>query len=305
MALNFTAGSVVFKKAAALVYPQFFFSGIMRPQMDFGPYCVISFDCDFPRDIEVLPRLVSLLKEYKVSASFACIGQWVRKYPDPHQLLVDEGFELLNHTHTHPNLFHPDYDYASGPELSRAFFNQISRSERKREIEQCHAAFTEVLGVSPVGFRTPHFGALHVDDVYELLAELGYVFSTSGLAAAHGGLPYRTEEGIWEIPVSPCPRHPFGVFDSWHSLGKSGASHGGEGELAGLFGELISCVANDGGLANVYFDPKDAVESGELERILRILVEAEVEAVDYCKLLDKIQVREGEALADVGGLKGC
>ena len=91
MARIFTAESFVLKKAAALVYPQFFFASIMRPQVDFGPYCVISFDCDFPRDIEVLPRLVALLKEYKVDASFACIGEWVRKYPDPHRLLVDEG----------------------------------------------------------------------------------------------------------------------------------------------------------------------------------------------------------------------
>ena len=286
-------GGRVLRQAVALGFPKRFFADIMRSQRGFGPYCVVSFDCDFPRDVAALPRTVALLKEYGIAASFACIGQWVRQYPEPHRLLVDEGFELLNHTHTHPNLYHPGYDYASEPGLSRAFFNRIDREQRRREIEQCHAAFVDVLGVAPAGFRTPHFGALHVDDVYGLLADQGYLFSSSVLAAERGGVPYRTEEGIWEIPVSPCPCHPLGVFDTWHSLGKRGASHKGEGELAGLFARLLASVVADGGLANIYLDPKEAVESGELERMLRLLAEADIEVVDYGGLVARVEATAG------------
>jgi peptidoglycan/xylan/chitin deacetylase (PgdA/CDA1 family) len=278
-------------KAAAVLTPRFFFRRTMAAQRGARSFCVVSFDCDFPRDIEVLPALVELLSRYGIPASFACIGQWVRQFPDEHKLLVGEGFEVINHTETHPNLYHPSYGYARKEGLSRHFFNRLSKEQRLDEIERCHATFAEVLGVEATGFRTPHFGSLHVDDVYEMLAKLGYLFSSSILASNCGGAPYRTPEGIWEIPVSPCPLHPFGVFDSWHSLSKCGASHKAPGELSGLFATLIHTVAQDGGLANVYFDPKDVLESGELEQMLSILSESDIEVVDYRELVCNEQNR--------------
>ena len=273
------------RKAAAVVCPRFFFRRIMATQKPVGPLCVISFDCDFPRDIEVLPALVQLLRRYEIPASFACIGQWVRRFPDEHKLLVDSGFEILNHTDTHPNLYHPNYDYARGEDLNREFFNAISPEERRREIEGGHAAIVEVLGCQPTGYRTPHFGSLHVDDIYPVLSELGYVYSSSVLAAERGCMPYCTQEGLWELPVSPCPQHPFGVLDSWHSLGKSGSSHAGCGDLAALFAELVDAVIATSGIANVYFDPKDVLESGELERIIQVLSECDIQVADCRELV--------------------
>ncbi|MEE3258807.1 MAG: polysaccharide deacetylase family protein [Candidatus Latescibacterota bacterium] len=278
------------RKVAALVFPRYFFRRIMGGRPGSGcPYCIVSFDCDFPRDVEALPRLLPLLQRYGIRASFACIGQWVRRYPDEHRLLVEAGYEILNHTETHPNLYHPDYDYARADGLSRTPFNRIGPRQRREEIERGHATLAEILGVEPVGFRTPHFGALHVDDVYGPLVELGYRFSSSVMAAERGGAPYRTGEGLWEIPVSPCPLHPCGVFDSWHALGKRGASHCGPGELADLFAVLADAAAGGCGLVNVYFDPKDVLESGELERVLAALAERDIELVDYAGLVDALE----------------
>jgi hypothetical protein len=277
------------RKAMAMAGPGYFFRRIMAVGQGTGSYCVISFDCDFPRDIAALPELVPLLQRYNIPASFACIGQWVRQFPAEHKLLVDAGFEIINHTETHPNLYHPDYDYARDDGLSREKFNQVSPERRRSEIERGHETIVEVLGVEPVGFRTPHFGALHVNDIYAPLAAMGYSFSSSVLAAERGGAPYSTPEGVWEIPVSPCPLHPFGVFDSWHSLSKQGASHACQGELAVLFARLLDVVTENGGLANVYFDPKDVFESGELERILQIVDDCAIEVVDYDGLMRMLQ----------------
>ncbi|MGY9015990.1 MAG: polysaccharide deacetylase family protein, partial [Rhodospirillales bacterium] len=80
---------------------------------------MLSFDCDFPRDVAVLPQLVEMLDRYDVKASFACIGQWIRAYPTEHRCLVEAGHELLNHTQTHPNLYHPDYEYAQTADLNK------------------------------------------------------------------------------------------------------------------------------------------------------------------------------------------
>lgn len=272
-------------QALTVFAPEFCFSRLMRTPNHFASRCIISFDCDFPRDVNVLPKLVDLLDDYGCRASFACIGQWVKKYASEHRHLVAAGHEIINHTETHPNLYHPNYDYACSEDLSRAYFNRISKDERRREIERGHATIVDVLGVFPNGFRTPHFGALHVDDVYSILADLDYTFSTSVPVAGVGSLPFRTAEGIWEIPVSPCPKHPFGVFDSWHSIGKCKASHAGCGELTDLFGQLLDNTA-DSGVANIYLDPYDAVESGELEKMLKLLNERAIVSISYADLCE-------------------
>jgi hypothetical protein len=285
------------RKAAATLSPDFFFRRIMASGKGSGAYCIISFDCDFPRDIEALPELVPLLQQYNIPASFACIGQWVRQFPAEHKLLVDAGFEIINHTETHPNLYHPNYDYARVDGLSREKFNQISPQRRREEIERGHETIVEVLGVEPAGFRTPHFGALHVDDVYAPLSAMGYRFSSSVLAAERGVAPYRIPEGLWELPVSPCPLHPFGVFDSWHSLSKQGASHTCQGDLAELFAQLVEVVAQNGGLANVYFDPKDVLASGELERMLQVVDDGAVDVVNYARLIRTLESPVASAAA--------
>ena len=260
-------------QAGSLVWPGLFWNAVMRQQQGMEPSCTLSFDIDFPRDVEALDGVLRLLEEAGVRASFACIGQWVRRFPAEHRALVAAGHELVNHTETHPNLYHPAYDYASGADLNRERFNAIAPSQRRREIEACHATLVEVLGYTPKGFRTPHFGALHVDDVYPMLVDMGYAFSSSMKAAASpgGGRPYLHASGIWEFPVSPCPCHPLGVFDSWHSLSKKGASHRGPGELAELAARMCRRVSRDGGYFNFYLDPRDALDSGELKRLLEVL----------------------------------
>jgi hypothetical protein len=267
----------------------------MAGQKGFGPFCALSFDCDFPRDVQVLPRLVEMLGRYHCTASFACVGQWIRQFPQEHRCLVEAGHELINHTDTHPNLYHPGYSYAQGQGLSRKYFNQIPPAERRKEIEDGHRAFAETLDYLPQGFRTPHFGVLHRDEVYPILVELGYRFSSSVLAASSpsSGLPFRPLARLWEIPLSPCPEHPFGVFDSWHSLSKRGAAHCQPGRLAELFARLCRRVAAQGGLVNVYFDPVDVLQSGELERMLGFLQGAPLQRVTYAELAD---IMERQAL---------
>ncbi|MBN98109.1 MAG: hypothetical protein CME16_02495 [Gemmatimonadetes bacterium] len=283
--------STMLKRGAAAFFPRTFFKEVMAGQKGFGPFCTLSFDCDFPRDIEVLPQLIKLLEDYGCRASFACIGRWVREFPDEHRALVAAGHELVNHTETHPNLFHPDYDYACVEGLSRRRFNQLTPSERREEIEQCHLTFAQILDYIPRGFRTPHFGHLHVEDVYPMLRDLGYLFSSSVLASGPvGGVPFKTSAEVWEFPVSPCPDHPFGVFDSWHSLGKHRGAHRKPGELAGLFAILGEQVERQGGYVNVYLDPRAAIDSGELQGMLQYLSNSNIEVLDYGLLVERLKL---------------
>ena len=51
----------------------------------------------------ITPFVLELLKEHEAKASFFCIGQRVKAYPDIYQRIIDEGHRVGNHTHTHLN----------------------------------------------------------------------------------------------------------------------------------------------------------------------------------------------------------
>ncbi|MEX1002195.1 MAG: polysaccharide deacetylase family protein [Crocinitomicaceae bacterium] len=52
---------------------------------------------------EITPYLLDLLDQYKAKATFFCLGQQVKKYPDLFQQLLDRGHQVGNHSMTHPN----------------------------------------------------------------------------------------------------------------------------------------------------------------------------------------------------------
>ena len=102
-------------------------------------------------------------------------------------------------------------------------------------------------------------------------------------------LPFKTFAEVWEFPVSPCPDHPFGVFDSWHSLGKHHGAHRKPGDLARLFAVLGEQVERQGGYVNVYLDPRVAMDSGELEGMLQCLSTSSIEVLDYGMLAQRLK----------------
>lgn len=212
----------------------------------------LSFDCDFIKDIETIITLLDILSSYSFKAIFACVGKWIEKYPREHMKIVEEGHEIINHTYTHPN----------NEELnSKQKFNELGMEQQREEIKKCHEACKRVLDYEPIGFRTPHFGILHTNSVYGILRELGYKYSSSTIAVRHNnGVPFLTEEKILEFPLSGCPKHPFGVFDTWHSFRAPRATHKNENEFHGLFKKLIEIGINTNSYINVYFDPQDIVK---------------------------------------------
>ena len=70
-------------------------------------YCVrrdqkmvsISFDAAWGN--EDTQRLIDILEEYGVKATFFVVGDWVDKYPESVKALHDAGHEIMNHSNTH------------------------------------------------------------------------------------------------------------------------------------------------------------------------------------------------------------
>lgn len=49
----------------------------------------------------ITPWVLSLLKDYNAKATFFCIGENIRKYPDVFTQVLAEGHRIGNHTHNH------------------------------------------------------------------------------------------------------------------------------------------------------------------------------------------------------------
>lgn len=226
---------------------------------------VLSFDCDLSADIAAIPNLLDILSSYSFKTAFACVGKWIEKKPSVHIKIIEKGHEILNHTYTHPN----------NEELNpQQKFNELSIEQQKEEIKECHKICEIILEYKPIGFRTPHFGDLHTNSVYDILKEFRYKYSSSTIAVKtpNFGLPYLERE-ILEFPVSGCPKHPFGVFDTWHSFRAPRATHRDEEEFYGLFKELIEIGIETNSFINVYFDPQDVIKLKNFENLLENIEE--------------------------------
>lgn len=220
----------------------------------------LSFDCDYTEDIMSLAPLLNILSSYSFKTSFACIGKFIEKYPKEHIGIIEEGHEIMNHTYTHPN----------NEELNpNQKFNDLTVGQIKIEIEKCHNSCRDILGYSPIGFRTPHFANLHLEDVYDILKKLGYKYSSSVSATktSNFGLPLVNNKVI-EFPLSDCFKHPFAIFDTWHSLGRGDGKHIKSGEFYKLFKKLIDIGINTNSYVNLYFDPQDVINLKEFKLIL-------------------------------------
>jgi len=218
---------------------------------------LLSFDVDFPEDALALPDIAGQLGKFALGASFACVGRWVKDYPDAHRAVLEKGYELFNHTYSHPELVNSSEHFVSArDDLNPRRWDELSQSEKEEEIRRCQDIVGEILGYRMRGFRAPHFGNVEPAELYPLLEGLKLDYSTSMLAprAARLGLPVASG-GLLEIPVTTCPDHPFTSLDSWHAFYARGGWHCDD------FGELLQKrlqrAVGFRGLTNIYLDPKD------------------------------------------------
>lgn len=229
----------------------------------------LSFDCDYEEDVVAMPHLLDMLDRYKISASFACVGKWIEKFPEIHRNLIDRGHEIVNHTYSHPDneLLDPNRR-----------FNELKPAEKRKQIVKCHKVCMKLLNYEVVGFRTPHFGRLFSKEDYPILRELGYTYSSSTkiIGTTENGQPFVTREGIVEFPLSTCPRHPFAVFDSWHTTSQRnpGSIHRSSNEFLKLFKQLVNLTVRTHSYTSVYFDPQDIIKVESFEQALKFLADS-------------------------------
>ncbi|MFD0683560.1 polysaccharide deacetylase family protein [Actinomadura fibrosa] len=100
------------------------------------------------------PRVLDLLAEERIRATFFVIGEQVKEFPKLTRRIADAGHQICNHTMTHP--------------ISIA---GMPRKRVKKEIVEAHDLIADVTGVVPQFFRSP--GGAWSKNVLELTAEHG------------------------------------------------------------------------------------------------------------------------------------
>jgi peptidoglycan/xylan/chitin deacetylase (PgdA/CDA1 family) len=104
-----------------------------------GPYVAMTFD-DGPHP-QHTPRLLDMLKQRGIKATFFVVGQNAAQYPEILKRIHAEGHELANHSYTHPIL------------------NPLGEGGIREQLDKTHQAVLGATGVTMKLLRPP-YGAL-------------------------------------------------------------------------------------------------------------------------------------------------
>jgi peptidoglycan-N-acetylglucosamine deacetylase len=105
-----------------------------------------------------LPRLLGILAEFDLTATFFVPGLCARRWPHAISAIVEAGHEVAHHSHTH----RPS--------------TQLTPAEERWEFEEGMEAL-QALGIQPAGYRSPMWAATW--DSAEIAAEIGLTYDTS------------------------------------------------------------------------------------------------------------------------------
>ena len=124
------------------------------------------------------PRILDILKQENVPATFFVIGKNGQAYPDLVRRMVDEGHEIGNHTFTHPNL------------------GEIPLRLTDLELNATQRLIESITGRSTILFRPPYFGDAEADKPEEVepayrAQERGYII-----------VGLRIDPDDWKLPVT-------------------------------------------------------------------------------------------------------
>ena len=229
----------------------------------------LSFDCDTSKDAKVMPTLLALLEQHHIPASFAVIGELVEESPDAYHRILDAGHEVFNHGYSRHTVIN-----AQGQYQSTLFYKHLNAERIEEEIVRNHECLQRVLGIKPLGFRTPHFGTFQQPEqitlLHGLLRKHGYRYSSSVqafYALQHGYLT--NDDELVELPLSAFVGSPTSVFDSWSLLNLSTPDDRGA-LLSYKLEEMlrIALSAKRPVFLNIYLDPSHVVGLTAFRRML-------------------------------------
>lgn len=99
---------------------------------------------------EMTPRILAILREKQVKATFFCVGDNVRKYPDLLEQILADGHAVGNHTFHHlPGLQTSTEDYLHDVSDAALLINRALLDNQSSSAQQS-------IGQRPILFRPPY-----------------------------------------------------------------------------------------------------------------------------------------------------
>ena len=160
----------------------------------FAPYIARSEwdarECRVERNVH---RILDLLSERGIHATFFTLGWIAERYPALVRRIVDEGHELASHGYGHERV----------SDLSAAAF--------RADIGRAKALLQDISGTAVLGYRAPSFSIGERNLwAFDCLLEEGYRYSSSiyPIRHDHYGMPdaprfaHQVREGLVEVPVT-------------------------------------------------------------------------------------------------------
>lgn len=229
-----------------------------------GVHLIVSLDCDTSEDAAVAWDVHQQLSRHGINPLYAVAGELVERHPDEYGRLVADGAEFMNHG----NREHTYFDTSAGRYASCYFYGDLSAREVRDDIERGNATLRRVLGVSPRGYRTPHFGTYQrpaqLRYVHSILKQLDYRYSSSTgpLYGMRYG-PIVSRFGLPEMPCSGTYSRPMEILDSWSYFAAPGRSWT-RGDYLQECTDLADALGAAGsGVLNLYADPSHVADSNE------------------------------------------
>lgn len=149
--------------------------------------------CFESRVVQNTDRILGILEEYRVKATFFFLGWIAERHPDLVRLVHAEGHEVATHGYGH-----------------RLITGQRPE-EFRQDIEHSLQVLEGVLGERVWGYRAPSY-SITPQTVWalDILQELGLWYDSSLFSIHHdlGGFPgsprhpYQIRDGLWEFPLT-------------------------------------------------------------------------------------------------------
>jgi hypothetical protein len=239
-------------------------------------YLLLTFDCDTDGDILASHDLNRDLQRRGIKAGFAVPGAQLQKAPDSWRALASQNVEFLNHGGA------AHAEFRDGRYWPAMFYARLSEAEVISDVRLGHQMVRDLTGVTPTGFRAPHFGSFrsaeHLRLLYDTLKPLGYTYCSSTLpelGLARG--PFVDMGGIIEVPTAGSFRHPTTLLDTWTYLSDR-VNYALGDEYGDLFVETVEQMTALGipGVLTVYGDPSHVMGQRPFERALDAIVRYQV-----------------------------
>jgi hypothetical protein len=264
------------------------YSSLTREQNISKKWLVLSFDCDTPPDAEAAEEIADRLKQMGITAVFAVPGKSLEGLQYSYKQLVESGFEFINHGYSDHAAFNTEKNEYYGI----TWYHEMTEEEVRRDIRDAHECIIKILGISPKGFRAPHFGyfqkSRQLEIIYSEIARLGYTYATTTMPefGLIKGAVFPVSRNLFEFPLTGTFDNPRILLDSWQFLAAPERVFDDDDYIV-QFKKMVDFFSNNDlpCILNFYADPSHVINFRGFFECIDYACQSGIEITTYSRII--------------------